>query len=385
MNYNSLITKAIESGLIPFLEGSPGTAKSTLIRQVAEDFNLKLIDVRLSTLEPSDLTGIPFKTEVDLANGSKADRVRHAPSTLFPISGDALPPKLDKDGIQLLELPYDEDGKPILNDKNKHVPVPAFYDGWFIFFDEMTSAMPAMQGAVFRILLEREVSEYKLHPSVVMAAAGNREQDKAVVFPMSTPLRTRLCFIEVTVDLPDWIKWATKEGINSKVITYLQWKPDMLNAFDPHIKQLNCAIPRTWHFASNLINNEEDLGNAVDETNVELFTLLKGVIGTAAIEFKAFLAVYSQLPDIKKILKDPKNADVPTEAGHQYALASVIAEEMARDTTTANDFMAYLERMEPELQTVACMEAVRKNRKLFRETAMSSWVTANQDMITASI
>lgn len=384
MNYPSLISKAIEANLVPFLEGSPGTAKSSMIRQVADEYNLKLIDVRLSTLDPTDISGIPFKTEVELQNGGTAERVRHAPSTLFPICGDKLPPKLDKNGVQLLEEQYDDNDQLIVDANGKAVLGPAYYDGWFIFFDELTSAPPSLQGAVFRILLEREVSEYKLHPSVVMAAAGNKESDKGVVFPMSTPLRTRLCFIEVDINMQDWTKWAHKNGINSKVITYLHWKPAMLNAFDPNIKQLNCPIARTWEFASNLMNAEEAAGNSLDN-NPELYTLIKGVIGNAVIEFQAFISIFSQLPDINEIIKNPKTADVPNEAGHQYALASVIGEEMSRNPTKAADIMDYLARMEPELQTVACMEAFRKNRKLIREPACMAWVTANQDMVTASI
>lgn len=379
MSIRELIETAIEADLIPFLEGPPGVGKSSHLRAVADSFNLKLIDVRLSTLDPTDLTGIPFKVEVDLEDGTKAERVRHVPSTLFPLQGDALPPKLDANGKQLFEQQIDAQGNVVLDGKGKPKLVPAFYDGWLVMFDEITSASPNLQAATYRVLLEREVAESKLHDNVVMCAAGNREQDKAVVFPMSTALRTRMCFIEVDIDHKEWIKWATAKGIYPKIVTYLHWKREALNDFDPNIKQLNCAVPRTWEMASRLLTNSNGV---VTDT---VFQLLKGVIGTHAIELKNFINIFAKLPDIKKIIANPATADVPAEAGHQYALASVLADEMANDLTKTASIAQYINRMEPELQVVAIIEAGRKNKKVFREPALGNWVSTNVDLINASI
>lgn len=381
MKLSELIATAIEADLIPFLEGPPGVGKSAHLREVAKEFNLKLIDVRLSTLDPTDLTGIPFKVEVELANGQKADRVRHVPSTLFPLQGDALPLKLDADGNTVYEQEIDDKGNLVWLDKQKTKPsmVPAMYDGWLIMFDEITSASPSLQAATYRVLLEREVAESKLHENVVMCAAGNREQDKAVVFPMSTALRTRMCFIEADIDHAAWIKWAGTAGIYPKLVTYLCWKREALNDFDPSIKQLNCAVPRTWEMASRLLVNS----NGVVSDGV--FRLLQGVIGNHAIELRNFLNIFSKLPDIKKIIADPANADVPPEAGHQYALTSVLAEEMADDPTKVGPIVKYIERMEPELQVVAVISASRKSKKILRDPALAKWVSANVDVITAPI
>jgi len=49
------IIDCIRVGLVPMIHGSPGTGKSAIIREVAEEFNLKLIDFRLSQCDPTDL------------------------------------------------------------------------------------------------------------------------------------------------------------------------------------------------------------------------------------------------------------------------------------------------------------------------------------------
>ena len=57
------------SSLIPtrrpvYLWGSPGSGKSSLVRQAADHLKLKLIDVRATLLDPVDLRGLPKITKV---------------------------------------------------------------------------------------------------------------------------------------------------------------------------------------------------------------------------------------------------------------------------------------------------------------------------------
>ena len=43
------------AGLVPFVQSSPGMGKSSIMRQIAKDLQLQMIDHRLSTSEPTDL------------------------------------------------------------------------------------------------------------------------------------------------------------------------------------------------------------------------------------------------------------------------------------------------------------------------------------------
>lgn len=51
----SLIELAIRAGLVPMLHGSPAIGKSSIIKAIAKAFRLKLIDLRLSQCDPTDL------------------------------------------------------------------------------------------------------------------------------------------------------------------------------------------------------------------------------------------------------------------------------------------------------------------------------------------
>lgn len=48
----------LSAGLVPMVLGSPGIGKSDIIRAIAKDFKLKVIDMRLSQLDPTDLNNI---------------------------------------------------------------------------------------------------------------------------------------------------------------------------------------------------------------------------------------------------------------------------------------------------------------------------------------
>lgn len=49
------IVTILKSGLVPMLTGSPGLGKSDIIHSIAQELNLKVIDHRLSTSDPTDL------------------------------------------------------------------------------------------------------------------------------------------------------------------------------------------------------------------------------------------------------------------------------------------------------------------------------------------
>lgn len=80
-----LTALTLEAGLVPFVAGSPGTGKSAIVHQLSKAGNLKLIDHRLSTSDPTDLSGLPH-----FVNGE----AHFAPfAGLFPIEGISVIPE----------------------------------------------------------------------------------------------------------------------------------------------------------------------------------------------------------------------------------------------------------------------------------------------------
>lgn len=77
------VIRCLSAGLVPFIQGSPGIGKSAIIHKIADEFNLQVIDVRLSQCDPVDLQGLP---RFD-SNGQAS----FVPFDTFPIEEHSLP------------------------------------------------------------------------------------------------------------------------------------------------------------------------------------------------------------------------------------------------------------------------------------------------------
>lgn len=319
------IVRCLQARLVSFIRSSPGLGKSDIIHNVADQFRLKEIDFRLSQCDVTDLNGLP--------NFTNDGRAQYMPFADFPLEGD----------------------EP-----------PEGYDGWLLFFDELNAAPKQLQAAAYKILLERKVGNRSLHNKVVMVCAGNLDTDMAVAYSLSTALQSRLIHIEMHVDLHDWVTWAIKANIDSRIIGFIEFRPNMLHDFDPQHSDKTFPCPRTWEFLDKLTRGQ-DIG-------MEDLALFAGTVGPgAAQEFIQFARIYTDLPRISEILADPKGARLPTEPSVKYAMATVLAERM-RDTN-AKELVEYLERLPVECR-VLCIRMVHiREPSLVRHPAIQDLFT----------
>ena len=68
--------------VVPFIVGSPGCGKSQIVKEIANEYGLKLIDCRLSTMEPTDLQGLPW-----IQDG----KAQFNPYSFFPLENTSIP------------------------------------------------------------------------------------------------------------------------------------------------------------------------------------------------------------------------------------------------------------------------------------------------------
>ena len=198
----SMVAKFIRTKIVVMLHGSPAIGKSAIVQQIANEYGLKLIDLRLAQCDPTDLAGFPTIT------GEKAS---YKPMDTFPIEGDT---------------------------------VPKGYNGWLLFLDELNSAPPAIQSAAYKVILDRMVGNHKLHKNVAIVAAGNLETDNAIVQPMSTALQSRMAHLELVVDSKEWVDWASSNEIDHRITSYINFRPDALYTFSPDHTDKTYASPR---------------------------------------------------------------------------------------------------------------------------------------------
>jgi hypothetical protein len=308
------------------LHGSPSTSKSSIIRQIAKEANFKVIDLRLSQCDPVDLMGIPH-----FENG----RASYTPFDTFPIEGDE---------------------------------IPEGYSGWLLFLDEFNSCNRSVQAAAYKITLDRMVGQHNLHPQVRIALAGNLSTDNAIVNEMSTAMQSRLVHLEVKMTKDDWVSWATDNCIDSRVISFIEYRPSLLNHFDPNHNDKTYPCPRSWEFTSKIIK-----GHSLDR---KLLPLIQGAIGEGTgLEFFNFCSLVNELPSTQTILNDPVNTTIPNEPSHKYALTGMVVETMTVDN--APTLFQFIERFPLEYQYLIIRMAIRSKPKLLSVPVIDQWVETN--------
>lgn len=312
------VIDCMQAGLVPFITSSPGLGKSSIVAQIAADFDLTLIDIRLSQCAPEDLMGLPMK-DVD---GDKP-RSKFVPFGMFPLDGDKVPG-----------------------------------NGWILFLDEFNSASKSVQSAAYKIILDRMVGQEKLHPNCFVVAAGNLASDRAIVNQLSTAMQSRLIHIEMVTDHKDFMTFAHKAKFDHRILGFLEFRPEKLQQFDPDHNDRTFACPRTWEFASRLIKDK-------DFSQIKL-SLLAGTLSEGvAIELHTFMQEYDKLPSFTSILNAPEKIDVPREASTRYALVSMLLDRFSADTFPS--IVKYVRRLSPEFQVIYFRGAERKNPKIVRE------------------
>ena len=248
-NITKVVNKLIVQKLPVFIWGAPGIGKSSIVKQIASEQNLEFLDLRLSLLDPTDLKGIPF------FNAKTNEGVWAKPSF----------------------LPSQKDSKGIL------------------FLDEINTAPPAVQASAYQLILDRRVGEYELPDGWSIVAAGNRENDRGVVYKMPAPLANRFVHFDMEVDFDDWKAWAYSAKIDTSIIAYLAYDKSMLFTFDAKTNEKSFATPRSWEYVANIVRSgiENDL----------ILDSITGAVGReAAVGYISFKKVMNDLPDLKTIL-----------------------------------------------------------------------------------
>lgn len=305
--------------------GQFGAGKTDGVMDWAERRGVHMCKVLLGQYDTVDLKGTPWVREEEDYHST----VWHPASTL-PFKGN---PRFPKE-------------QPIL-----------------LFLDELTSATIPVMAVCYQLINERRVGEHELMDNVYIACAGNRDQDKGVVTRMPMPLKNRMTWFEIGVDLGDWSAWASRKygTAASMVIAFLNWKHDYLCTYDPARPEHVVATPRTWEKAIKYYNRDT-MPESIKEASIG------GAVGQGVcVELWAFKNIYHEITQlIPAIRKDPGKAPIPDEPSKQYGIAVACSGNMSmKDEKAIHAFNTYLMRMPAEFTVLAWQLAVNRDKLLF--------------------
>ena len=239
------------------LHGRPGVGKTEVVQTLAARIGAALFDLRLTTIEPQDLRGLPY------FDHASAKTIWYRPE----------------------DLP-DTDAPAIL------------------FLDELTAAAPALQPTVYGLLQERRVGRHRLPGSVMIVAAGNRVEDGAIAYDMGTALSDRLIHMIVQASPEDWLtSYALPAGIHPAVAAFIRTRPDLLETTEDSLRrgQMIACTPRSWTRVSKIIQT------VADRTLRQV--MIAGTVGAApAAEFALLADEIAASVQIDAMLAAPRRA-----------------------------------------------------------------------------
>jgi hypothetical protein len=281
-----------------FIWGAPGIAKSSVVEQVADELNFKLIDIRLTQMEPTDLRGIP----VPFKNDEGKAYVEWAIPALLP--------KRDVGNAN---------GTATIEDDFGHK-----YDGAIILLDELPNAAPSVQAGSYQIVLDGALGEWLCPTNVIVMAAGNRDTDKGATFKMPTPLQNRFTHIEMRVDFEDFQNFALNTQFHQAVVGYLTAFKHELFQFEATSASRGFPTPRSWESVSDILRGDPNIPETVQ------MALIAGAVGDGiAVKFLEYRKNAANLPAASDILEGKvtdlkKGADVSL----MYALTTALCYEL---------------------------------------------------------
>ncbi|MFC4374566.1 AAA family ATPase [Nocardia halotolerans] len=294
------LTLAVAADLPVLLWGEPGIGKTAALTQLADSLDLPLTTVIASVHEPSDFSGLPIIGDDPATQG-------------VPMAPPDWAVRLVRAGRGLL------------------------------FLDELSTAPPAVQAALLRVVLERRVGTLRLPPGVRIVAAANPRSSAADGWELSPPLANRFVHLRWTHDhdvvvrglggtwpratlpvldpqkLPGAVAFARRA-----VCTLLAARPKLVHQLPNTETRRGGAwpSPRSWEMALRLIA----FATAAGADRDVLSQLVRGTVGDGA-GFELLTSIdRMDLPDPEVLLAEPAAAELPQRGDlRQAVLDAVVA------------------------------------------------------------
>lgn len=294
------LTLAVAADLPVLLWGEPGIGKTAALTQLAEALDLPLTTVIASVHEPSDFSGLPVVGDDPAEQG-------------VPMAPPDWAVRLVRAGRGLL------------------------------FLDELSTAPPAVQAALLRLVLERRIGTLTLPPGVRIVAAANPRGSAADGWELSPPLANRFVHLQWIHDhevvvrglggtwpratlprldpakLPEAVDFARRA-----VCGLLAARPKLVHQLPSSEARRGGAwpSPRSWDMTLSLIAFATAAGSSRDVLSL----LVRGTVGDGpGLELLASLD-RMDLPDPETLLADPAGADLPERGDlRQAVLDGVVA------------------------------------------------------------
>jgi len=210
MNFNDTLKSVelvIETNEVPLIVGESGIGKTALAKTLAKQREWSLVVIDGNLLKEGEIGGLPTVEEYTIKD--EHGRVVSKKATIY-----AIHTKLREIDNLILE------GKEVL-----------------LFIDEINRCEHSVQQELMNLILNREINGYKLHDKVKILAAMNPSSKYGSDFDyqvvdMDAAQENRFVWLNMESDAKGWIKWASENKIDRKVIEFISTFPEHLHSIN---------------------------------------------------------------------------------------------------------------------------------------------------------
>ncbi|HSA51442.1 MAG TPA: MoxR family ATPase [Yinghuangia sp.] len=298
------LTLAVAADLPVLLWGEPGIGKTAALTQLADSLDLPLTTVIASVHEPSDFSGLPVVGDDPAEQG-------------IPMAPPDWAVRLVRAGRGLL------------------------------FLDELSTAPPAVQAALLRLVLERRIGALQLPSEVRIVAAANPRSSAADGWELSPPLANRFVHLQWVHDpdvvvrglggtwpcaqLPRLDPAALPQAVafaRRAVCGLLTARPSLVHRLPSTETRRGgpWPSPRSWEMAMRLVAFATAAGSSRDVLSM----LVRGTVGDGpGLELLASID-RMDLPDPETLLADPEGAELPERGDLRQAVLDGVVDAVRK-------------------------------------------------------
>jgi hypothetical protein len=257
--------------------------------------------------------------------------------------------------IASIREPSDFAGLPVVHDGQVVFAPPrwasrlAQEERGILFLDEISTAPPAVQAALLRVVLERVVGDLELPDGIVVIAAANPPEMAADGWDLSAPLANRFCHLDWPVEAQAFAEglsggwgappvphlpgdWESKLPIGRGLVAaFVSARPALTVNMpgDGASAGRGWPSPRSWEMASRLWTAASTSG-ASHQAHA---ALMMGSVGQGVGLELLNWAEEMDLPDPEEVLADPDAFVMPDRGDRAHAALSAIASAVAARPT----------------------------------------------------
>ena len=297
------ISLCIQTGLPPLIESTPGTGKTSLVNKLTETLGRPIKTLIAALHEPADFNGWPSV----------------------------------QDGVMKFFPP-------------EWVQFCVEHPNAVVFFDELTTAPPAVQASLLRVMHERVVGQVQMPETVSLIAACNAAEHAPGGWELALPLANRMIHLEWAPEFQAWADGMTSGWPEpripilpkdwkahlpqavSLVIAFNQKAAGRFNVVPSDDTKKAFPTPRTWDFAARLIAACTSVG--LPYADAVTLKLISGAVGPGvATEFVQYISELD-LPDPERLLAKPGDYNYAKLRGDQlYAVLGTVTAAVVQKNT----------------------------------------------------